>query len=258
MQRLGVLAALAVLLGAPAVYAQGSIEDEIDAALSGGSKPKAPPAGEAAAAPAEPAATPEAETEAEAEAEEEALPQIGEDQLAVFVLQRGFYVSGDLGILMTFGGTRGYSNLQPYVGVKAGFDINDFIGVALAISSGYSSGDPLSDNDAGLGVAGQEVINYGLFSFGAEVIGSFYPNERFAIEPKLGGGMTRIHPTPHDPDDPNAYIPGFLPHVAGGVDFKYLTLLTDFIAGVSLTAYYIIGPKPILAGAGAFVVRYTF
>lgn len=235
----------AVLLLAGPVSAQ-DIDAEIEDALGA--------ADAAAGVEEEPAAE-----SSEAEAEDEDLPQIGEeDQLAVFVLERGFYASGDLGIFMTFGGTRGYSNVQPFVAVKIGFDINDYLSVQLALSSGYSSGNPLSDNDAGLGIPEQEVIDYSLFGMGAEIVGALRPTPRFAIEPKLGGGLTRIHPTPHDPGDPNSFVGGFAPHASGGVDFKYLTLLTDFTAGVSLTGYMIFSQKLIPAASATFVVRYTF
>jgi hypothetical protein len=49
----------------------------------------------------------------------------------------------------------------------------------------------------------------------------------------------------------------FDPHLSGGVDLKYLTLLTDFSAGLSLTGYYILGAN-IPAASAAFVLRYTF
>jgi hypothetical protein len=255
MHRLaGLLCATLVALPHGA-WAQDDIDAEIEKALAADDDKK--PAAKSAAAAESPAA-PAAEPAAPATGEAEELPQIGEDQLAVFVLQRGFYLAGDLGFLMTFGGTRGYSNVQPYVALKAGFDINDYLGAQVSVSSGYSSGNPLSDNDAGLGTQGQEVINYSLFSFGAELVGALRPTERFAIEPRVGGGMTRIHPAPHDPGDPSAFIPGMLPHASAGFDFKYLTLLTDFTAGVSLTGYFLFGPKLIPAGAAAFVVRYTF
>jgi hypothetical protein len=235
----------AALLLAGSASAQ-DIDAEIEEALGAADAAEAAAAGEEEPPPA-------------AEEEEELLPQIGEeDQLAVFVLQRGFYASADLGMFMTFGGTRGYSNIQPFVAVKLGFDINDMLSVQLALSNGYSSGNPLSDNDAGLGLADQEVIDYSLFGMGAEVVLALRPTPRFAIEPKVGGGLTRIHPTPHDPNDPTLFVGGFAPHAAAGVDFKYLTLLTDFTAGVSLTGYMVFSQKLIPAASAAFVVRYTF
>jgi hypothetical protein len=186
-----------------------------------------------------------------------APPNIGgEDQLAVFVLHRGFFFSSDLGVFMTLGGYRGYSNVQPYLSLKAGFDINDALSVQAYVAHGYSSGNPISAMDLPES-GGQSTVSYGLLNFGGELVYAIRPTERFAIEPRIGGGLTRIYPTLTSPSDPGATLSPSSPHVGGGIDFKYLTLLTDFTAGVSLTGYYIIGPQ-IPAAAAAFVVRYTF
>lgn len=179
-----------------------------------------------------------------------------EDVLAVFVLQRGFYVAANFGAFMTFGGMRGYSNVQPYVSLKPGFDINDYLGVQASLSCGYSSRNRLSKNDHP-SQGGQSIDTYGLFNLGLELVASWRPTARFAVEPRLGGGISRIYPQPTDPKDVTKMIPPFNPHLVSGVDFKYLTLLTDFIVGLSLSHYYIIGPN-IPAGAASFVVRYTF
>jgi hypothetical protein len=262
--------ALTFLVTPQSAFAQ-NIEDEIDKALSGGGETKpadgkkgkkvdksakaSEPGAEPAVAPAVAPAGPTAETAAED------LPQIGEDQLAVFVLNRGFYANGDLGVFLTLGGVRGYSNVQPYVALKAGFDVGNYVSVQLALASGYSSGNALSQNDAP-GAGGNETVNYGLFMIGAEVVGAIRPTARFAIEPRVGGGVARIDPQPTDPNiDLRATdaksVPGLAPQVGGGIDFKYLTLLTDFSAGLSLGGYFVIGPNiPAVSIAGS--VRYTF
>lgn len=249
MKRTALLSSLLAFLWAAPVAAQ-DIESEMDAALADKPAPavaEPAPAVQPDAAPGEPAPAPVAAP----------LPQIGdEDQLAVFVLQRGFYLSSDLGVFMTFGGVRGYSNVQPFLSIKAGYDIGNYISVQLALSSGYASGNALSMNDAP-GTTGQQVQNYGLFNAGLEVVGALRPTKRFAIEPKLGGGITLINPQPTDPNDVALVVQSPAPHIAFGVDLKYLTLLTDFTAGVSLSGYYVVGPN-IIGAAAAFVVRYTF
>ena len=54
------------------------------------------------------------------------LPEIGEeDQLAVFVLDRGFYFASDLGVLINVGGTRGNSNVQPFMSIILGYDVDE-------------------------------------------------------------------------------------------------------------------------------------
>jgi hypothetical protein len=225
-------AAAALLFVSQPVMAQGDVEDEVETALAD-----------------------EGGGESAAEKRREDLPEIGEDKLAIFELQRGFYLSSDLGVFMTFGGTRSYSNAQPFLSLKAGFDIGDYVSVQAALSAGYSSGNPISKNDLP-GAGGREVVSFSLFNAGAEVVAAVRPTERFAIEPKVGGGITMLSPEPTDPADIDASVGSMLPHVSGGLDFKYLTLLTDFSAGVSLTGYIILGPN-IPAGAAAFVVRYT-
>jgi hypothetical protein len=186
----------------------------------------------------------------------EPLPDIGQDQLAVFKLQRGFYFSSDLGVFLTFGGVNGNSNVQPYLSMKAGIDLGDFASIQASLSHGYSSGNPLSRAELPT-EGGQGTINYGLMSIGGELVLALRPTSRFAIEPKIGGGLTFIYPQLTDPANPSNALSKSAPHVSGGLDFKYLTLLTDFTAGLSFTGYYILGPN-IPALGTAFVVRYTF
>ena len=261
--------ALAFLM-APTMARAQNVEDEIDKALSGdaakpaeGRKAKkvdkagnaAEPAPEPAAASAGVEATPAADTAAAD------LPQIGEDQLAVFVLNRGFYCNGDLGVFMTFAGVRGYSNVQPFVAIKAGFDIGNYISVQLAFASGHSSSNPMSNMDSPAnpsGAGSNAVTSFGLLLMGAEVVGAIRPTERFAIEPRVGGGIARLSPAPTSPSNPAVSIGSVVPQVGGGLDLKYLTLLTDFSAGVSLAGYLIVAPKLIPAASAAASVRYTF
>lgn len=243
----------------PSRAAAQNVEDEIGAAL-GDEPAKAEPKKAAkitaseTPAPAPVAASPAAVAEEKAAAEP--LPEIGQDRLAVFVLRRGFYTAADLGVGMTFGGVRGYSNVQPYVAVRLGFDIGNYVSLEAAFASVYASGNALSNNDAPA-AGGQEVQNYGMFMMGADVVGAFRATERFEIQPKLGGGMCRIDPQPTSPSDLNATVNAMNPYVGGGVDFKYLTLLTDFSAGLSTTFYYVLGPNIPALGLG-FAVRYTF
>lgn len=181
-----------------------------------------------------------------------------EGKLAIFELERGLYVASDLGVFLTFGGVNGVSNVQPYLGLKVGHDLGDYFGVQLALAAGYASGNPVSENDvAGAGVGGREIEDYSLLSASVEGVAAWRPTERFAVEPKLGAGITRIYPALTSPQDPTATLNPVAPQVGGGIDLKYLTLLTDFSAGISLTAYYVIGPNIPALGTGA-VVRYTF
>jgi hypothetical protein len=192
----------------------------------------------------------EASVPQRASADEAALPQIGaEDQLAVFELERGAYFSTDLGVFITLGGVQGNSNVQPFLALKLGHDIGDYVSLQASFAAGYSAGTPVSEAD--VRVASEATQNYELLNMGLELVGAIRPSPRFAIEPKVGGGFTRITPKMASVDEP------MKAHVVGGVDFKYLTLLTDFSAGITINAYYVPGPDILGIGTGA-VVRYTF
>ncbi len=185
----------------------------------------------------------------------EDLPTIGEeDQLAVFELERGVYVSSDLGVFFTFGGAAGSSNLQPYMAVHAGFDIGDYFGVQASVAGGFVADNPPSDAELQLG--GQQVTSYQMINLGLEFVGSLRPFQRLAIEPKIGGGIAYITPSLTDPALPSATLSGVNPQLTYGVDLKYLTLLTGFTAGASFTGTYVLGPDIPGLGIG-FHVRYT-
>ena len=85
----------------------------------------------------------------------------------------------------------------------------------------------------------------------------FVHTQRFAIEAKVGGGMTRFNPAPSLETNPAEADSPLGAHVAFGADFKYLTLMTNFTAGASITGYFIL-PYGVPAVAVGGVVRYTF
>lgn len=183
-------------------------------------------------------------------------PAAGEDRLAVFVLQRGFYLASDLGTFQTLGGTRGYSNLEPYVALHVGYDVSRSVSLQLDLAQGYAAANPLSGHDAPDG-AGRRVSDYSLLLGGVQAVLALRPSERVAIEPRLGGGAAYVYPALTDPADPRRALPTVMPYVAGGVDLEYLTLLTDFSAGAGVTFYYVLGAG-IPAVAESVSVRYTF
>ena len=190
--------------------------------------------------------------------------QFGEDRLAVFELDRGFYMSSDLGFLISLGNVQGYSNLQPFVSVRAGYDLTSELSIQGVLSMGYISQNPISSFDDPThpdGWSGRQIASFDLTNLGAEAVYALRPLPRLAIEPKIGAGLTLISPSLTDPANPSPVdgLSPIAPHVSGGVDFKYLTLMTDFTAGVSVNSYFILVPgAPIFAISGGFVVRYTF
>lgn len=187
-------------------------------------------------------------------------PEVDADdgRLANFTLQRGFYVGADFGTFITIGGANGVSNLQPFVGLRLGYDLTDNLSLQLTGSAAYVADNPISDyDDPAVTPEGTAVTSYDLLSMTGEVVYALRVTERFAIEPKLGAGVSRINPLPTDPDDPTLLVSRANLLIDAGLGFTYLTLLSDFSAGLSATAYIV--PKPGIVGlATAFTVRYTF
>jgi len=233
-------------------------DDDMDSFFSDTPAPQSAPAAAPRAEDSQESAAP---SRAPVSPEEEmaAVEQdVDVDRLAIFVLQRGFYVSSDLGVFFTLAGESGISNAQPYLSVRVGYDINDFIGGELQISGGYAANNPPSPGDDPLqSINGQQSASYGLVNASGVLVLAFRPSERFALEPRLGGGLSMVNPALTSPNDELATLSTTLPHIMGGVDFKYLTLLTDFTAGLGVTAYYVLQAN-VPAVAASFIVRYTF
>ena len=196
------------------------------------------------------------------EEEEYVLPDIGEDQLANFVLDRGLYTSSDVGVFLSFGGRKGVSNIMPYWALHTGYDISDELSAQVSIAAGYVSGNAIRAIDnpldpVAIGQGSRLVDNYDVLNIGADIVYALRPTQRFAIEAKLGGGFTRFNPAPSLELNPAEADSPMGAHVAFGADFKYLTLLTNFTAGASITGYFIL-PYAVPAVAIGGVVRYTF
>ena len=185
------------------------------------------------------------------------LPEIGdEDQLAVFVLDRGFYFASDLGVLINVGGTRGNSNVQPFMSIILGYDVDEIFSGEMYFSQGYVSQNPLTSNDdPASGSGGNMTADYSLTNVGVAAVAAWRPTARFAIEGNAGGGVTRLNPLLTTAN--LGSHPAWAPHLGAGLDLKYLTLLTDFSAGLSLNGFFVIKPQ-IIAVSAAAVVRYTF
>jgi len=198
------------------------------------------------------------------EAEEQViLPEIGdEDQLALFVLDRGYYFTSDMGVFINFGGTRGNSNLQPFTSIAFGRDFGEYYSLQFTASQGYVSQNPLTANDdASQTSTGNMTADYSLSSFTLDNILAIRPSARFAIELSAGPGVTRLNPdlTAANATAANAGSqPSWAFHMVEGIDLKYLTLLTDFTAGISLNLFTVF-VKPVIVGVSASAaVRYTF
>ncbi len=181
-----------------------------------------------------------------------------DDTLANFVLQRGLYVGADFGTFVSLGNTNGISNLQPYVALHLGYDLSDNLSLQASASAAYVAENPISDfDDPAVTPAGAAVTSYDLLSLTGDLVYALRVTQRFAIEPKVGAGFSRINPLPTDPDDPTLTVPRMNLALVGGLGLTYLTLLTDFSAGIAATVLVLPGPGVVGLGT-SFSVRYTF
>jgi hypothetical protein len=181
-----------------------------------------------------------------------------DDKLANFVLQRGLYVGADFGTFVSLGDTAGISNLQPYVALHLGYDLTNNLSLQATASAAYVAENPISDlDDPSVTPGGTGVTSYDMLNLTGELIYALRVTQRFAIEPKVGAGFSRINPLPTDPDNPDLLLRRMNLALVGGVGFTYLTLLTDFSAGIAAT--FLVLPGPGIVGLGtSFSVRYTF
>jgi len=186
-------------------------------------------------------------------------PESAPDRLANFVLHRGFFFASDVGVLVGWGGVNSFSNAQPYLSMKAGLDLGDAWSVQGVLAHGYIADNPMSqfDQAGGSAYGGQETSSFSLLAVHGEASYALRPVERLVVAPRLGFGVVRMYPELTVPSNPMATYGPVAPHVVAGVDIEYLTLLTDFSAGASLTEFYVIGPG-LSATALSFIVRYTF
>ncbi len=171
-------------------------------------------------------------------------------------VQRGFYLATDIGFFLTFGGERGHSNLQPYIGFNMGYDFNKWLSLQLSAANGFNSNNAVGPND------NKEnnyngITSYQLTNLGLQLVGMFMPHERVGLELKVGGGTTRISPLPRSLRSDVNQETAWQGHIAAGVGVKYITLLTDFTAGLDVSFYFVL-PAKVPALAITPTVRYTF
>ena len=210
-----------------------------------------------------PAGTPAVVSDNEADAIEEQLAREAKAEkgergklVAEVKVQRGFYIATDIGFFLTFAGQRGHSNVQPYIGFNLGYDFNKWLSLQLSVANGFNSNNAPGQQD-NRSTFPNAIPSYQLTNLGLQLVGMFMPHERVGLELKLGGGTSRISPLPRSlRKEPNQES-GWQGHIAAGFGVKYITLLTDFTAGLDISFYFVL-PAKIPALAITPTVRYTF
>ncbi len=182
-----------------------------------------------------------------------------------FVFKQGFYTQSDLGGFFRLGGSTiadtcdpgvpckpvPTSNLQPYIGLSAGYDLFTWLGVQLSFGTGFVA------NAAPYTTSANSPRDYGITFLDVGVVGSWYFLDRLAVVGKVFGGGTFLIPSP-DLDEA-AYGGNF----GVGAGIRYATLLPDTFVGIDANFHLAITPgsgSPLIIPAFSFapVIKYVF
>ena len=160
----------------------------------------------------------------------EAAPATGVDEKP----RRGTFIETTLGFFTAMGGSRPFSNGQPYLGIAGGRQIGDQGSVFLALGIGAASA---SCYDAVI-----KDVCQGADSFGATFaeVGAAYGasmTPRLLLSVKLVGGLSALSPGPvRDGKGVPDNLFGF--HLGGGGALDYDTHLDHFAVGIDALIRY--------------------
>jgi hypothetical protein len=168
-------------------------------------------------------------------------------------VRRGFYVATDVGGFLTLGGAGGYSNLQLYLQLGAGYEL-ELAGGLVLVPVGLQAGVGANARNCWVGLlssgACSGVDTFALGFLEASTGALFRVTERLYLGPRLLLGATLLEPEPR---------PGLRLALGLGVaaSLEYGTALEHFSVGVDLTYRLVLGPN-ISAIAIQPRVQYTF
>lgn len=190
-----------------------------------------------------------------------------------FKIKRGFFVSSDLGVFLTFGGrntnnpmlpSRPTSNIQPHLGIVAGYDIFhtdsfDF-SLGLRFAMGLSGGAgrvtaaELTDPEATT-----KSNDFSVIEAGAEVGLGFLLTDRLALTFKADGGAGIVDPDPST----TAGVAGaggatFATTFGVGLGIEFFTLLNDFSIGFTMRFQGVLVDGLIPGASFTIPIKYTF
>jgi hypothetical protein len=196
------------------------------------------------------------------EEEEEEKPSAGTAELPAdptgklyekFEVDRGFFISADIGLVWAFGGAeRSISNTQAYVGLNIGYDFSKWFSWQVHAGRGFAASSPRSSNQI------DRIRDFGWTNVLTGPVVWILIWERLAIELKAQGGIAIMDPVPLEAAVDGIALSVVAPTVGGGLGLKYMTLLTDMTIGLEVTFNYMIGPNVPALNVAPLAVRYTF
>lgn len=178
-------------------------------------------------------------------------------------VRRGFFTETDIGGFFTVGGDNGYSNLQSYLQLGAGYQIG-LSDEQMAIPIGFTVGIGANAANCWAGLTAAEECSQSdnfTVTFLTASAGFLYSLvERFYVGGKLLGGYTLLDPPPDTDATGNRFDKGINLGIAIGAE--YFTNMDHFAVGVDV-GYRLVLPLGISSNiihSLHFVLRvkYTF
>jgi len=170
-------------------------------------------------------------------------------------VRRGFFVETNVGVFWTMGGENTYSNAQPYLQLGVGYDLGERISVGAHFGLGSSAANCFAGYVPGSNNQCLLTENFSVM-FGDATVAYLVPlAERLYLTPKVAAGISRLDPSPKDPERASAKTNAF--NAGAGVGIEYATSMDHFSIGADLLVRYIVGPN-IPTFALFPRVKYTF
>jgi hypothetical protein len=186
-----------------------------------------------------------------------AVPSNGVDEAP----RRGTFAEASVGVFTTVGGSRRFSNAQPWLGLTLGRDLGAAASIFASLGVGASSNSCFQPAQAGCLASD---------SFGAtflEAGGSYgaWVAPRLLLSGKVMGGMTLFSPGPFTQKDGTVPDRVIAPHAGVGVALEYQTRLDHFAVGLETAVRYSLPRRVEGAGQGGIAslsvvprIRYVF
>jgi hypothetical protein len=176
--------------------------------------------------------------------------------------RRGTFAEASVGVFTTLGGSRRFSNAQPWLGLTLGRDLGSAASIFASLGVGASSNSCFQSAQGACLAAD---------SFGAtflEAGGSYgvWVAPRLLLSGKVMGGMTVFSPGPFTRND-GTTVPDrvIAPHAGVGLALEYQTRLDHFGVGLDTAVRYSLPKRADGAGQGGIAslavvprIRYVF
>ncbi|MFL5311484.1 MAG: adventurous gliding motility protein CglE [Myxococcales bacterium] len=175
--------------------------------------------------------------------------------------RRGTFAEAGVGVFTTVGGSRRFSNAQPWLGLTFGRDVASAASIFASLGFGASSNSCFQSAQAGC---------LSVDSFGAaflEAGGSYgmWVAPRLLLSGKVMGGLTLFSPGPFTQKDGTVPDRAIGPHAGVALALEYQTRLDHFVVGLDTAVRYSLPRRVQGAGEGGIAslavvpgIRYVF